>query len=259
MARLPFELGWNPAVCWATASQQLADQSPWFASEIQPPKCKCTFNHATPLRAIKAIPSTDLWKTQTKTSCCCENNHVNICKTCKKSHHPEKTDPAILKPPTWKSIRIPLFKTQPTPGCPIFPSGRIESIDVVFPYGGLAHETFCLGPTRGNGKRVVESRKLKVFCCEALFCMCWRSTKNIYCAYPLVQIQVSCFFLQLRCWVFAFKLWWCPVMMNLGFQYLHVFTYRYPPNFPNVDRYVMHLSGPGCYWNKIITMTLLSK
>lgn len=59
------------------------------------------------------------------------------------------------------------------------------------------------------------------------------------------------------CWVFAFKLWWCPAMMNLGFQYLHVFTYRYPPNFPNVDRYAMHLSGPGCYWNKIITIILL--
>lgn len=72
--------------------------------------------------------------------------------------------------------------------CPIFPSGRIESVDVVFPYGGLAHETFCLDalePTRGNGKRVVESRKLKVFLREALFCMCWRLTKKIYCVYPL--------------------------------------------------------------------------
>ena len=37
--------------CWATTSQQLADQSPWFASEIQPPKCKCTLNNETPLRA----------------------------------------------------------------------------------------------------------------------------------------------------------------------------------------------------------------
>lgn len=76
--------------CWATASQQLADQSPWFASEIQPPKCKCTLNNATPLRATIAIPSSYLCKTQTKTSCCCENNHVNICKACKKKSSPWK-------------------------------------------------------------------------------------------------------------------------------------------------------------------------
>lgn len=148
--------------------------------------------------------------------------------------------------------------------CPILPSGWIESIDVVFPYGGLAHETFCLdglGQTRGNGKRVVESRKLKVFFLWSfILYVCWRSTKkHLLCisgggVLGRLEVEKNIF---CSCWVFAFKLWWCPAMMNLGFQYLHVFTYRYPPNFPNVDRYAMHLSGPGCYWNKIITIILL--
>ena len=82
--------------------------------------------------------------------------------------------------------------------CPILPSRRIESIDVVFPYGGLAHETFCLDglePTRGNGKRVDESRKLKVFLQKLYFVCVEGRQKNIYCVYPLVQIQVS-FFLR---------------------------------------------------------------
>ena len=80
--------------------------------------------------------------------------------------------------------------------CPILPSRRIESIDVVFPYGGLAHETFCLDglePTRGNGKRVDESRKLKVFLQKLYFVCVEGRQKNIYCVYPLVQIQVSFF------------------------------------------------------------------